>query len=139
MYKPEDNKEESHRTVSDVIDADQPWSEAEVEKSTSHLYVESLTRPEAPHVAADFCPLGDRACKRFAKLGMCKTPECPLVAKERRMAMAASRPKSLIDLQSDYLDVDMPFSTADLEEATSPLYIECLSQSGLPSPFRRPF
>ncbi|MBN1476901.1 hypothetical protein JXA47_09120 [Candidatus Sumerlaeota bacterium] len=87
-------------------------------------------------VQTAFCPLGDRNCTRMARLGMCTTPECPLVAKERRMAARAGRPKSLIDLHSDWIDFDMPFSESELEAATSPLYVECLSQSCMPSPHR---
>jgi hypothetical protein len=95
------------------------------------------TQTETRKVQTAFCPLGDRNCTRMAKLGMCTTPECPIVAKERRMAAKAGRPKSLIDLHSDWIDFDMPFSESELEAATSPLYVECLSQSCMPSP-RRP-
>jgi hypothetical protein len=96
-----------------------------------------VAAPEAQQTVTDFCPLGDRNCKRFMKLGVCNLPECPITAKERRMAAKAAQPKSLIELTPDFIDVDMPFSATDLESATSPLYVECLAQSGIPSPYRR--
>lgn len=80
---------------------------------------------------AEFCPLGDRNCKRFTKLGMCSTPECPIVAKERRMAAKAARPS--LDT-SKFIDVDLPFDVKELESLTSPLYVECLGSSDWPRP-----
>lgn len=96
-----------------------------------------IAETNVTEVTTEYCALGNRNCKRYEKLGVCTTPECPIVAKERRMAAKAAQPKSLIDLHADFIDVDMPFSLGELEEATSPIYLECLSQSGMPSPFLR--
>lgn len=75
-------------------------------------------------IEAQFCSLGDRNCKRFTKLGVCQLPECPIIAKERRMAAKAAIPKNLFETISDSLDVDFPFSVQELEKCSSPLYVE---------------
>ena len=117
-----------------IIDVDMPFDAKEVAQVTSKKFVEHLTRSDMPVVeakpkaAANFCDLGQRACKKFEKSGMCKN-ECPLVAAERKkMAKSAA----LTTFVSDPIDVDMPFSFREISNATSPAYAMALGRSDMP-------
>jgi DNA-binding response OmpR family regulator len=111
--------------ATDIIDVDMPFSAAEVAAATSPAYVQHLTRSDM--TIADFCDLGDRSCKRFKSKGACNQPECPLVVSERRkkapVAAAANAP--------DFIDVDMPFSFAEVASATSEAYADALGRSDM--------
>jgi DNA-binding response OmpR family regulator len=111
--------------ATDIIDVDMPFSAAEVAAATSPAYVQHLTRSDM--TIADFCDLGDRSCRRFKSKGACNQPECPLVVSERRkkapVAAAANAP--------DFIDVDMPFSFAEVASATSEAYADALGRSDM--------
>ncbi len=110
----------------DPIDVDMPFDRAEVIAATSPDYVQHLTRSDMPVV--DFCNLGQRACKRYKTKGVCKQPECPLVVAERRkMAARATGPQ-----MADMIDVDMPFSMAEVSAATSEAYAHALGRGDMP-------
>jgi CheY-like chemotaxis protein len=109
---------------SDIIDVDMPFSAAEVAAATSPEYVQHLTRSDM--TMADFCDLGERICKRFKSKGACSQPECPLVVAEFRkkpVAAAANAP--------DFIDVDMPFSFAEVASVTSEAYADALGRSDM--------
>lgn len=118
----------------DIIDVDMPFSAKEIAKATSASYVEHLTRSDIPIVAAkpipaaDFCPLGQRACKRFVKKGVCQQEECPIVAAEKKKTRAAAATEYVFDP----IDVDMPFSAAEVAALTSEAYVAALGPSDMP-------
>jgi len=111
--------------TTDIIDVDMPFSAAEVAAATSPEYVQHLTRSDM--TIADFCDLGERSCKRFKSKGACIRPECPLIVSERRkkvpVAAAAKTP--------DFIDVDMPFSFAEVASATSEAYADALGRGDM--------
>jgi DNA-binding response OmpR family regulator len=118
------------------IDVDVPFDAREVARATSAEYANRLTRSDLPLVetkppvpAPDYCALGQRSCKRFVKKGMCKQPECPIVASERKKAAQAQGVAALV---SDPIDVDMPFSASELAAVTSDAYVGALGRSDLP-------
>lgn len=119
----------------DVIDVDMPFSEREVETATSAKYVEHLTRSDMPVVAqppapaADFCSLGQRSCKKFAKSGICKKGLCAIDEAERRKA---GRAQSITAHVFDPIDVDMPFSASEVASLTSQAYVAALGRSDMP-------
>jgi DNA-binding response OmpR family regulator len=108
----------------DIIDVDMPFDRAEVAAATSPEFVAHLTRSDVPVV--DFCDLGQRACKRYKSKGVCKQPECPLVASERRKKAVAAAPRV-----ADFIDVDMPFSFAEVAGATSEAYADALGRGDM--------
>ena len=108
----------------DLIDVDMPFDRAEVAAATSPAFVEHLTRSDVPML--DFCDLGQRACKRFKSKGVCKQPECPLVVSERKKKAVAAGPRV-----ADFIDVDMPFSFAEVASATSEAYAEALGRGDM--------
>jgi DNA-binding NtrC family response regulator len=118
----------------DIIDVDMPFSAKEIEKATSRSYVERLSRSDMPIVAAkpipaeDFCSLGQRSCKRFLKKGACQQDECPIVAAERKKGRAAASTEYVFDP----IDVDMPFSLAEVTALTSEAYAAALGPSDMP-------
>lgn len=118
----------------EIIDVDMPFSAKEIEKATSPSYVEHLTRSDMPIVAAkplppeDYCSLGQRSCKRFAKKGMCQQDECPIVAAEKKKGRAAAATEYVFDP----IDVDMPFSAAEVAALTSEAYVAALGPSDMP-------
>ncbi len=118
----------------DIIDVDMPFSAKEIARATSASYVEHLTRSDIPIVAArpipaaDFCPLGQRSCKRFLKKGVCQQEECPIVAAERKKGRAAAATEYVFDP----IDVDMPFSAAEVAALTSEAYVAALGPSDMP-------
>jgi DNA-binding NtrC family response regulator len=120
-----------------VIDVDIPFNPAEVAKATSAEYVEHLTRSDMPLVhpapkaaQSDFCPLGNRACKRVRTKGVCKQAECPIVVAERKKA---ARVAAVGPLVSDPIDVDLPFSAREVAAATSEDYVAALGRDGMPN------
>jgi DNA-binding NtrC family response regulator len=119
------------------IDVDLPFDRREVAQATSLAFVEHLTRSDLPIVeakpathAADYCSLGARSCKRFVKQGICKQPECPIVAGERKKAAKAGKVVPMID---DPIDVDMPFSFSEVASMTSVTYANALGSSDMPN------
>lgn len=115
----------------DIIDVDMPFDAAEVAAATSNAYVHQLTRSDVT-VAADFCPLGDRTCKRYKTKGQCDQPECPLAVAERRRAAKVVA----VAQAADFIDVDMPFSYAEVAGLTSEAYADALGRSDIANPGR---
>lgn len=128
--------EKADDTAAGQIDVDLPFDRREVAAATSPAYVDHLTRSDMPIVehkpapAADYCTLGARACKRFAKQGMCKQPECPIIAGERKKAAKFGKVVSLV---ADPIDVDMPFSRTEVASMTSEAYADALGPSDMPN------
>ena len=118
----------------EIIDVDMPFSAKEIEKATSQKYVEQLTRSDMPIVAAkpippaDFCSLGQRSCKRFAKKGQCQQDECPIITAEKKKGRATVATEYVFDP----IDVDMPFSAAEVAALTSEAYVAALGRSDMP-------
>ncbi len=131
---PRKESEPSLEESDDIIDVDMPFSAKEIAKATSQTYVEHLTRSDMPIVAAkpipaaDYCSLGQRACKRFEKKGMCQQDECPIVAAEKKKGRAAAATEYVFDP----IDVDMPFSAAEVAALTSEAYVASLGRSDMP-------
>ena len=117
-----------------VIDVDMPFDPKEIEKATSKAYVERLTRSDMPIVAAkpipaaDYCSLGQRQCKRFAKKGACQQAECPIITAEKKKGRATATTEYVFDP----IDVDMPFSAAEVAALTSEAYVAALGRSDMP-------
>ena len=118
------------------IDVDLPFDRREVAEATSQAYVNRLSRSDMPiveqkvAVAPDYCTLGNRSCKRFVKQGMCKQPECPIIAGERKKA---ARFGKVIPIVPDPIDVDMPFSRTEVASMTSESYADALGPSDMPN------
>jgi DNA-binding NtrC family response regulator len=118
----------------EIIDVDMPFNPKEIEKATSKAYVEHLTRSDMPIVAskpviaADFCELGQRSCKRFLKKGACQQAECPIVTAEKKKGRAAVATEYVFDP----IDVDLPFSTAEVTALTSEAYVAALGREDMP-------
>jgi len=118
----------------EIIDVDMPFNAKEIEKATSKMYVEHLTRSDMPIVAAkpipaaDYCSLGKRSCKRFLKKGACQQDECPIIAAEKKKGRAAATTEYVFDP----IDVDLPFSIAEVTALTSEAYVAALGRSDMP-------
>lgn len=118
----------------DIIDVDIPFNPKEIEQATSRKYVEQLTRSDMPIVAAqpipaaDYCSLGQRSCKKFLKKGVCQQAECPIVTAEKKKGRAAAATEFVFDP----IDVDMPFSAAEVAALTSEAYVAALGRSDMP-------
>ncbi|HTY61865.1 MAG TPA: response regulator [Acidobacteriota bacterium] len=131
---PRKAEESAVTEAEDIIDVDMPFSAKEIEKATSASYVEHLTRSDMPIVAAkplppeDYCSLGQRSCKKFAKKGMCQQDECPIVTAENKKGRAAAATEYVFDP----IDVDMPFSAAEVAALTSEAYVAALGRSDMP-------
>jgi len=110
----------------EIIDVDMPFGADEVAAATSPEYVKHLTRSDVSLM--DFCELGERACKRFKTKGACVQPECPLVVAERRK----KAPAAIAARNNDFIDVDMPFSFAEVAASTSEAYADALGRSDMP-------
>ncbi|MDI6802923.1 MAG: response regulator [Bacteroidota bacterium] len=114
----------------DIIDVDMPFNINEVAKATSIEYVEALTHTDIPLAKKTalkaYCNLGKRECRRVITEGRECVSECPLEKKERTKAVKIKR------YTSEIIDVDLPFSISDVEQATSSDYINCLSRSDIP-------
>ena len=122
--KPEPRPAPLARTT-DIIDVDMPFNAAEVAAATSPEYVQRLTRSDI--ALADFCPLGDRSCKRYKAKGACEQPECPLTVAERRKAAKVVA----VSQAQDFIDVDMPFSFAEVAGLTSEAYADALGRGDM--------
>ena len=98
--------EELNVQESGIIDVDMPFNAKEVEQATSKRYVEQLTRSDMPIVAA------------------------------RRSFIAADNKKNrasiVIEHVFDPIDVDMPFSAAEMTALTSEAYVAALGPSDMP-------
>jgi len=112
--------------AAEIIDVDMPFDAAEVAAATSPEYVRHLTRSDV--ALADFCDLGERSCKRFKSKGACQQPECPLVVAERKKRI----PAPMAAQATDFIDVDMPFSFAEVASATSEAYADALGRGDMP-------
>ncbi len=118
----------------DVLDVDMPFNPNELEKATSAYYVEHLTRSDIPLAAVkplpveDFCSLGQRSCKRFAKKGVCQMDECPIITAEKKKGRAIV----LTDHVFDPIDVDLPFSASEVALLTCENYVASLGRSDMP-------
>ena len=118
----------------EFIDVDMPFKAEEIEKATCKRYVEQLTRSDMPIVAAqpipaeDYCSLGQRSCKKFLKKGVCRQAECPIIAAEKKKGRAAVATEHVFDP----IDVDMPFSAAEVAALTSEAYVAALGPSDMP-------
>ena len=108
-----------------AIDVDMPFGRAEVAAATSQAFVDHLTRSDMP--VLDFCDLGQRSCRRYKTKGVCKQPECPLVASERKKMAARTAGPQLADM----MDVDMPFSMSEVAAATSEAYAFALGRGDM--------
>jgi DNA-binding NtrC family response regulator len=133
-----ESMEDSDRFPPDSqVDVDLPFDGRELAKATSPSYVEHLTRSDMPLVEqrasavlpAEYCSLGERSCKRFVKQGMCKQAECPVVVSERKKAAKAG---TVVYMNIDPIDVDMPFSRAEVASMTSEAYVNALGRSDMP-------
>jgi DNA-binding NtrC family response regulator len=128
------NSQAAEDDAADIIDVDMPFSAKEIEKATSKTYVEHLTRSDFPIVAAkqapaeDYCILGQRSCKRFMKKGVCQQAECPIVTAEKKKDRAAAATEYVFDP----IDVDLPFSAAEVAALTSEAYVAALGRSDMP-------
>ncbi|MBZ5498834.1 MAG: response regulator [Acidobacteriia bacterium] len=119
------------------LDVDMPFDRRELAQATSASYVEHLTRSDLPLVdqprraalPVDYCSLGERSCKRFAKQGMCKQAECPIIVSERKKA---ARSATVVYMMNDPIDVDMPFSRAEVASMTGEAYVNALGRSDMP-------
>ena len=128
------NPERAAESETDIIDVDMPFSAKEIEAATSAKYVAQLTRSDMPIVAAqpipaaDYCSLGQRSCKKFLTKGMCPQAECPIVTAEKKKGRAAVATEFVFDP----IDVDMPFSAAEVTALTSEAYVAALGRSDMP-------
>jgi DNA-binding NtrC family response regulator len=115
------------------IDVDMPFDAREVARATSASYVENLTRSDIAVAhkverALDFCPKGERSCKKYVKSGEC-AEICPFVLKAQKDAAKSKVQKSFVD---DPIDVDMPFSFSEVAAATNEAYAMSLGNSDMP-------
>jgi DNA-binding NtrC family response regulator len=124
----------AHEKDDDIVDVDMPFSARELEKSTSRSYVESLTHSDIPLAKKvadkEYCYTGKRMCVRLVKEKRECTPECPIEKKEK--ARAAKVVQRSARPSRELIDVDLPFSMAEVAEATGPDYISCMDRSDIP-------
>ena len=124
----------SNSAEPEFIDVDMPFRAEEIEKATCKRYVEQLTRSDMPIVAArpvpaeDYCSLGRRSCKKFLRKGVCQQAECRITAAEKKKNRAALATEYVFDP----IDVDMPFSAAEVAALTSEAYVAALGPSDMP-------
>jgi DNA-binding response OmpR family regulator len=140
--KQKQNRKEPKRSVEtksvtpddDIVDVDLPFSAREVAKYTSPEYVEALTHTDVPIAKkiADkaYCHTGKRNCRRLVKEGKECPGECPIETKER--ARAAKSVTRVVRKTADVIDVDLPFSIAEVEQVAGADYIMCLDRSDIP-------
>ncbi len=60
---------------------------------------------------------------------MCKQPECPIIVSERKKAAKSG---TVVYMMTDPIDVDMPFSRAEVASMTSETYVNALGRSDMP-------
>ena len=115
------------------IDIDMPFSAREVAKQTSKEFVETLTHTDVPlpRKAAEkaYCFLGQRECRKLVLEGKECAGECPILKKEKARAKSSTSVKTF---SKDVIDVDLPFSLAEVERITGSDYINCLTRSDIP-------
>ncbi|HTY38295.1 MAG TPA: response regulator [Bacteroidota bacterium] len=117
------------------IDVDMPFSAREVAKQTSKEYVETLTHTDVPVAAPKkkaekaYCYSGQRECRKLVLDGKECPGECPILKKEKARAKSSTSVKTL---SRDIIDVDLPFSLAEVERVTGPDFINCLTRSDIP-------
>jgi hypothetical protein len=107
----------------EFIDVDMPFNAREIERATSRKYVEQLTRSDMPIVAARPMP-----AQKFVKKGVCRQPECPIITAEQKRSRAGVATEHVFDP----IDVDMPFSAAEVTALTSEAYVAALGPSDMP-------
>jgi DNA-binding NtrC family response regulator len=134
IVKTQKNDQSAEFDSAGIIDVDMPFNAKEIEQATSKSFVEHLTRSDMPIVAAkpalaaDYCALGQRSCKRFLKKGACQQAECPIITAENKKGRAAAATEFVFDP----IDVDLPFSAAEVAALTSEAYIAALGRSDMP-------
>jgi DNA-binding response OmpR family regulator len=115
------------------IDVDMPFNAREVASHTSKEYVETLTHSDIPlprkTAEKAYCYTGQRECRRLVLEGRECPGECILLKKERERAKSGVRVKTM---SKDIIDVDMPFSIAEVERITGADYLNCLTRSDIP-------
>jgi len=115
------------------IDVDMPFSAREVAKATSAEFVDRLTHSDIPlpkkKAEKAYCYAGQRECRRLVVEGRECPGECPLLKKERERAKSATQVRRAA---TDFIDVDMPFSAAEVERVTGADYLNCLTRSDIP-------
>jgi hypothetical protein len=105
--------EESNAQEPCLIDIDMPFSMEEVEHATSKTYVEHLTRSDMPIVAVRCVPRSIlHSWQSFNE-------------KKNRATLST-------DYVFDPIDVDMPFSNAEVAALTSEAYVAALGRSDMP-------
>ncbi len=123
----------SARATDDIIDIDMPFSAKEVARYTSEEYVDALTHSDVPLAkkVADklYCYTGQRECRKVVVEGRECPGECPVLKKEKARATTITRVRRA---PADIIDVDMPFSIAEVERVTGADYINCLTRSDMP-------
>ncbi|MDI6766092.1 MAG: response regulator [Bacteroidota bacterium] len=124
---------QTDKKVSDIIDIDMPFSEAEVMAATSKEYVEALTHSDMPLAkkVADkaYCFTGKRDCRKVILDGSECVGECPIEKKEKARAKSIPR---IIRHTAEFIDADLPFPMSEVEQYTSIDYINCLDRSDMP-------
>ena len=110
--------EEIKMKETEFIDVDMPFDAKEVEKATSKRYVEQLTRSDMPIVSAQ--PISGLDYRSYNR-------PSPIRAdiKNKRAAVPT-------DHIFDPIDVDMPFSAAEVIALTSEAYVAALGPSDMP-------
>jgi len=99
----------------EYIDVDMPFDTKEVEEATSQGYVARLTRSDMPIVAAS----GIQAENYSSKV-------------RRSGDTRKSRAAIPTEYVFDPIDVDMPFSAAEVTALTSEAYVAALGRSEMP-------
>jgi hypothetical protein len=97
--------EELNAYEPEFIDVDMPFDAREVEEATSKAYVEHLTRSDMPLIAAR-----------------------PVITANKKRSRAAISTEHVFDP----IDVDMPFSAAEVTALTSEAYVAALGPSDMP-------
>ena len=116
-----------------LIDVDMPFSAKAVAKATSEAFVDALTHSDMPlpkKVAEKaWCYLGQRECRKLVLEGKECSGECPILKKEKARAKSITHVRRM---PADLIDVDMPFSMAEVERYTGADYLNCLTRSDIP-------
>ncbi len=117
------------------LDVDLPFDEEELRKYTSERYVESVGRSDIPAIQlhTDYCPVGQRTCARFLRMGICKDG-CPLlkIEAEKKAKITGEELLKAAATGEDVIDVDMPFKASEVMAATSSEYVHALTRSDVP-------
>lgn len=117
----------------EMIDVDMPFNAREVAKCTSDEYVDALTHTDVPLpkkiAEKTYCQTGQRECRKVVLEGRECAGECPIAKKEKARAKTISHIKRHA---RDIIDVDMPFSMAEVERVTGTDYMNCLTRSDIP-------